>query len=393
MTPDNTVLDGKMQVSAAETYRERELRRQIAKFLEAWGKYESVQRFVRKYGKLNTIRGYLADLDLYFRWLSSVGVELNPDELVRDNLKSIYESGATAVETKRKHTDLMDRYVNVYLLSQEVGYSSRHRKAAAIKEFYRRNDSDLFGDFSLSDGKAERQKSTPPADDIREVLKALPIQQRAPLVLMWQTGAEPAAALALKWGEVNLEGRYIRLDFTGRKKHKRPYFKIAGRDSINLLKIWREKWLEDIGREAAPDDLIFYGKKHGPMSPGWLNKAFKRTAMRLRKQGLISNGDPDSWHIYALRHSFSTECAHAEVNREVREFWMGHVSAIAWVYQHPELHEEDFVKEYAKVEPYVSLNQSELVVEERVKAQFEARLGNLESQLQEYLLRRIGGVA
>jgi hypothetical protein len=72
---------------------------------------------------------------------------------------------------------------------------------------------------------------------------------------------------------------------------------------------------------------------------------------------------------------------------------MGHVSAIARVYQHPELHEEDFVAEYQKVEPYVSLSQSERAIEERVKSQFEARLAGLEAQMQEYLSRKISGVS
>ena len=146
-------------------------------------------------------------------------------------------------------------------------------------------------------------------------------------------------------------------------------------------------------REPGLDNLIFFGKRHGPMAPGWLNSCFKAAALRLHKQGLISNGDPDSWHVYALRHSFSTECAHAEVNREVREFWLGHVSAISWVYQHPKLYEEDFVSEYQKVEPYLSLNPSEVLVEERVKAEFESRLERLERQIQEYASKRGDGVS
>ena len=369
MSPGNLTSGDGMQVSVErpETYREKELRRQIAKFLETWGKYDSVQRFARKYGKLNTLRGYLADLDVYFRWLPTVGVSLEPDELVKDNLRCVYESNATDVGTKRKHTDLLDRYVNVCLVENGVDESSRHRKVAAIRMFYKRNDSPLFGDFSMAEGRPEKRKRTPSADDIREVLKALPIQQRAPLVLMWQTGMEPAAALALRWNEVNPDARVLRFDFSGRKSHRKPYFKLAGNDTISLLKIWRQKWAEDMGREATPSDLIFYGKRHGGMSPGWINSCFKKAAIRLYKEGLVTQGDPDSWHIYALRHSFSTECAHAGVDREVREFWMGHVSAISWVYQHPELHEEDFIREYEKVEPYLSLNPSEIVTERRVR--------------------------
>lgn len=78
---------------------------------------------------------------------------------------------------------------------------------------------------------------------------------------------------------------------------------------------------------------------------------------------------------------------------EVREFWMGNVSAIAWVYQHPELHEEDFVREYRKVELHLGLSQSEIAIEERVKAQFEARLVGLEAQMQEYLTRKMPGAS
>jgi integrase len=395
---DNPVLEGGMQAPTTETYRERELRTQIKRFMETWGTFESIQRLSRRYGKANTLRGYLADLDLYFRWLRSEGVAMNPDELIKDNLKCVY-SGPEQVATKRRHTDWLDRYANVYLLERGDGYSSRHRKVAAIRAFYHWNDSDLFGAFSLLDGKTEARGRPLSADDIREVMKSLPIEKRAPLLLMWQTGAEPSAVLALKWGEVALDGAYIKLDFAGRKRHKREYFKIAGRDSINLLKIWREEWKAAIGREPMKDDLIFLGKKrrfspeHGPVSPGWLNQCFKETGKRLYAEGLVKNGTPDDWHIYQLRHSFSTECSHAEVKAEVREFWMGHISAISWVYQHPELHEQDFVDEYRKVEPYVSLSQSERAIEERVKSQFEARLAGLEAQMQEYLSRKLPGVS
>ncbi len=199
---------------------------------------------------------------------------------------------------------------------------------------------------------------------------------------------EPEAALALTWSRVSVEGENFKLDVVGRKKHKKAYFKIVGRDSIAQLALWRGRWTEDMGCQPAPGDLVFYGKRHGPMDPGWLNKAFKRTAARM-----YPGSDPDSWHIYSLRHSFSTECKHAKVDNEIREFFMGHVHGISWVYQHPDLHEEDFVREYEKVEPFVSINQSEIAIEERVKAEFDSRLESLERQMQEYLSRKLGGIA
>ncbi len=375
MTANNPVLDGGMEPTTPETYRERELRGQIRKFLQRWGAYESVQRFVRKYSlKLNTCRGYLADLDLYFDWLKATGVTMSPDELIKDNLTCVFESKATEVGVKTTHTDLLDEYVNIYLVEKGLSYPTRHRTVAAIREFYRRNNAALYGDFTLADGKAKKRLKTPSASDIREVLKALPIYHRAPLLLMWQTAAEPAAILALKWGDVNLEGQHLKLEFAGRKRHKQEYFTLAGKDSITLLKIWRQKWAQNVSREPSPGDLIFFNKKrkerqeHGPLSPGWLNQCFKETAIRLHKENLISNGDPDCWHIYALRHSFKTEAEHAGVKSGIVEFFMGHNKGINWTYDNrDQLHPADFEAEYAKLEPFVSLDYTEALATREIE--------------------------
>jgi hypothetical protein len=101
MMAHKPLLESRMDVPTPETYREREVRMQVERLLVKWGNYESVQRFVRKYGKPNTKAGYLADLDLYFRWLASEGVRLTPDELVRDNLKWVLGSGPEEVQIKR----------------------------------------------------------------------------------------------------------------------------------------------------------------------------------------------------------------------------------------------------------------------------------------------------
>ncbi len=52
--------------------------------------------------------------------------------------------------------------------------------------------------------------------------------------------------------------------------------------------------------------------------------------MSLFRKGLVKDGDSDARRVYVLRHSFSTECFHAEVKPGVRDFWTGHVSAISW---------------------------------------------------------------
>ena len=98
-------------------------------------------------------------------------------------------------------------------------------------------------------------------------------------------------------------------------------------------------------------------------------KSLKRAVRRLGAKGLLKNPDTRSWHPHALRHSFSTECSHAGVKPEVREFLMGHISGIAWVYQHPEIHEDDILQDYKKVESFISLNETETVLRD----EFESR--------------------
>ena len=369
-----------MDVPTPETYREREVRLQIERLLVKWGKYESVQRFIRKYGKPNTRAGYLADLDLYFRWLGSEGVSLTPDELIRDNLKCVFGSGPEDVSTKRKHTDLLDQYANRYMVERGVQESSRHRKSAAVRQFYARNDSPLFGDFSVSEGKPDLQAKALSAEDIRQVLKALPVTQRAPLILKWQSGIEIGTILGLTWGRVgSLDSPRVKLEFPGRKRHKRPYFTFAGRDSVLHLKIIRAKWAEEKGREPGPDDLIFMGKTGVPMAQAWLNDRFKLAALRLFRQGVVKNGSAASWHVYALRHSFETEASHARVQSEIRDFFLGHLRGIQWVYNHRgELYPEDLEKEYAKLEPYVSLEPDKA----SLQAEFDERERSLLSRVE-----------
>lgn len=57
-------------------------------------------------------------------------------------------------------------------------------------------------------------------------------------------------------------------------------------------------------------------------------------ALALHRQGLVSNGNPASWHSHALRHSFETESAHAKVKAEIRNFFEGHIAGIQFIYNH-----------------------------------------------------------
>jgi integrase len=125
----------------------------------------------------------------------------------------------------------------------------------------------------------------------------------------------------------------------------------------------RAKWREDQERDPGEDDLVFIGRGGAPLNYDWIDDQFRGVALKLHKEGLVVNGNPKSWHTHALRHSFETEASHAGVKAEIRDYFLGHVGGIRWVYNHrDEVHPEDLVKEYLRIEPYVSLEQTQTAV-------------------------------
>jgi len=134
------------------------------------------------------------------------------------------------------------------------------------------------------------------------------------------------------------------------------------------------------GREPTESDYVFVSKHKVLMDSTWLNTSLKRTALALHRQGIVKNGTVESWDSHFLRHSFETEASHAGVKAEFCDYFLGHVSGIQWIYNHrDELHPGDLVREYLKIEPFVSLDQNEATIrgeydarERAIRTEFEA---------------------
>lgn len=348
---------------------EVKLQAKTERLLLAWGGYESVRRFMGKISKPATRYAYLSMLSQYMAWLREAkGVTMDPDELVKDNLECVYNSPPTDVGTKRRHTDWLDEYVNDFLLSRGVG-TKRASAAAAVRMFYKRNDSQLVGDFSVAEGRAVTPDKALLADDVRVVLKTLPLHTRTPLLMEWQSGVEVNRVLSLRWGQVAKlwEGEYpLKLEFTGRKRHRKQYHTYLGRDSIDHLKAWHGEWTRLYGREPLPGDMVFPGKQGSGVGHQYLNARLKATAMNLAAKKMVKNGNPSSWHSHMLRHSFKTEGEHAKVDSSLIEFMMGHEQGIEAVYDNrSEVYEADFIEAYKRMEPALSLDYNEAVANRR----------------------------
>jgi integrase len=341
----------------------------VARFLEKVGPSRAVERFLSGYGRVRTRSAYIVELVEYKRWLAKEGVDLGWDELPRDNLRRIFESGPTEVDAKRTHMDWLRRYLNVYLIGR--GYSEAKRKlaSAAVRLFYEANDSPLFGHLKEAEQRPQPVPKPLEADDIRKVLQAMPARFRTPLLVEWQSGIEINRVLETDWSPALAQAPPARVELVGRKRHRKPYFTFIGRES----------W-EHIGslRKGMPS---YYA----------VTDNLRVAVRRLSGAGQLKNGDLASWHPHAFRHSFKTEAEHAEAKSGVVEYFMGHVGGIQWVYNHrAEVHAEDFAKEYQKIEPYVSLHPGEVQIRESYEEREQALLKRVVT-LEERLERMVSG--
>ncbi|MDG6919370.1 MAG: hypothetical protein JRN62_08050 [Nitrososphaerota archaeon] len=344
--------------------------RALDHFLAEIGPSAAVERFLRGYGNVKTRCSYAMRLVMYLRWLKSKGVGMGPDALVQDNLKAVFESPPTDVAAKRRHTDLLGEYVNKYLIERDTGDSTRKVATAAIRAFYESNDSELFGHWRVADQAPVAPPAPLCAEDIRKVLQAMPIRLRTPLLVSWQSSIEINRVLGMDWSFALHKGPPVKVELQGRKKHRKRYATFLGAESVQHLRL-------------------------SPTMPEYtsVRLRFREAARKLGAAGLLKNSDLRSWHPHALRHSFSTECSHAGVKPEVREFLMGHISGVAWVYQHPDLHEGDIVAEYRKVEPFVSISPDKAAMEgefsERERSLLD-ELVNLKAKVDGLLSREKG---
>lgn len=321
-------------------------------FLAEIGPSKAVERFLSGYGNVRTKAAYACELALYFRWLKGKGVTLSPDALVTDNLECVYESKPTDVLAKRRHTDLLNEYVNVHLIQREDSESKRSLAAAAIRSFYESNDSALFGHWKRAEQKPKAPLPPLRAEDIRKVLQAMPMRIRTPLVVAWQSGIEINRVLEMDWSFVVGKAGPLKVELTGRKGHRKGYFTFIGNDSLEHLRL--------LGPRGMPGYAA-------------VRSNFRATARKLGQKGLLENPDLRSWTPHKLRHSFETEASHAGVKAKVRDYFQGHIEGIHWTYNHrDELHEGDLVREYMKLEPFVSLDQTGVVL----KGEFEEERRN-----------------
>jgi integrase len=163
----------RQMVPQAELERDSALKRAFRKLEGS----EAANRFLATYGKKSVRAQYAFILGNYHGCLKAEKrISLSLDEMIRDNLVCVSKSDPVDVDVKRRHRAWLEEYVNVDLEGKSLSY--RRGIASIVKGFYEKNDSPLFGTVKVADTDVEKPAKALRADEIRAVLKELPLQQR-----------------------------------------------------------------------------------------------------------------------------------------------------------------------------------------------------------------------
>lgn len=205
--------------------------------------------------------------------------------------------------------------------------------------------------------------------ETKELLGGINQRDRTIFLIMLQSGMEIGAVLNkfnYMWHtqiklQLAMGCKRLKIDFDGRKGLDNRYFTYISTDAIHELKKWlkeRERILETLLKEGKEVDRatmmgepIFITKTGKPLR----EDRFASQISRKFKRRITS-------HMF--RKLFKTEASIPEraVDRSVIEFFMGHINGIDAVGgeydKTPELHEEIFEREYAKLEPYINIYSS-----------------------------------
>lgn len=224
--------------------------------------------------------------------------------------------------------------VRAYLAGGTWRPSTRARKAAAIRSFYRRQI--LIGGMTRDPTRslaAPRLESNLPltltVEEVEWLLsqpKATPagLRDRALLETLYGAGLRASEALGLRLQDVDLEVGFVRATGKGDKERVVP----LGRMAVGALRIYNERgrpFLGGPGTLKAPE--LFLNNRGGRLSRQGLHAIIKRYA---REAGLS-----DQVSAHTLRHSFATHLLEGGADLRAVQEMLGHADlSTTQIYTH-----------------------------------------------------------
>ena len=335
-----------------------------------------VDRYVERYENAHR-------LCRFFKWLRVVkGIGVSPKEFLNELIRL---RGSRDVEERQKYLRLALEHTKLNPDFRGLADMRKYSIFMSIKNWCEFNEvplttaKNVYG--KIKKRKNKRQQIT--LARAKKIMSLLKQRERTVLIIILQSGMEIGAVLSkfsFMWDSIKpqLDAKRprIKIDFSDRKYNNFPYFTYISRDAIQELRKWliiHARLMAELGLERCPIFITRTGKTY-------TENDFYATLDYYRK-----HGNPElrkllkGFVTHQLRKLFKTEASIPErgIDRNVVEFWMGHVNALdsmGGVYDRtPEIHEDVIEKEYAKLEPYINiysgvlLRERGLLVDEKEK--------------------------
>jgi integrase/recombinase XerD len=256
------------------------------------------------------------------------------ERTVESYARDLTQFAAFLEERGRSLPDASADDVRTYLAGGQWRPSTRARKAAAMRSFYRRR---VILDLAVSDPTralaSPRLESTLPrtlsVEQVERLLarpKPTPggLRDRALLETLYGAGLRASEALSLRLQDVDLEIGFVRTIGKGDKERIVP----LGRMAMEAIRAYNERgrpFLGGPGTLKSPE--LFLNNRGRRLSRQGLHAVIKRYA---REAGL-----PDDVSAHTLRHSFATHLLEGGADLRAVQEMLGHADlSTTQIYTH-----------------------------------------------------------
>ena len=265
----------------------------------------------------HTVTNYAVDLSQFLDYLDNEGVK-EPDEITRQHIRSFIRD----------------------ILGFGYARTSAARKLSAIKGWlvYLMDRGEIGSDPSMGIRGPKLPSVLPralPREDVSMMLETgiegeNSHRDRAVLELLYGSGLRIAEVASIRWGDLDVVERWIRIKGKGNKERIVP----LGSYSIKALGEWKQCPCE-------PGEFLFPGRNGGHITVRTISRIVKKAAMRVGLSGVTP---------HMLRHSFATHMLEGGASLRVLQELLGHES-LATTQRYLTVTAEHLKKSYLEAHP------------------------------------------
>ncbi len=265
----------------------------------------------------HTVTNYAVDLSQFMDYLDNEGVK-EPDEITRQHIRSFIRD----------------------ILGFGYARTSAARKLSAIKGWlvYLMDRGEIGSDPSMGIRGPKLPSVLPralPREDVSMMLeKGVEGENfhrdRAVLELLYGSGLRIAEVASIRWGDLDVVERWIRIKGKGNKERIVP----LGSYSIKALEEWKQC-------PSEPGEFLFPGRNGGHITVRTISRIVKKAAMRVGLSGVTP---------HMLRHSFATHMLEGGASLRVLQELLGHES-LATTQRYLTVTAEHLKKSYLEAHP------------------------------------------